>query len=202
MQTSFAGELGVKRHRNDVALPDGHRMAVDGGEHLDVGACPGDPWGADEDCVDGGPGDALQLEVGLEGTQLAPERVALRDDVEHPEMVAVEHDHPGTRAEHRSPRLDEVEQRPGQPLAFDAERHHGRLAAGDDHRVEPLKVGGDTDLARVGAERAKDLRVRLEVALEREDAHALSHLHRSGHGWPTSRETPAAARPEASRSPG
>ena len=47
---------------------------------------------------------ARALEVGLEAADLAPERVALGADVHHAEVLAVEHDQPGARAEHRHAR--------------------------------------------------------------------------------------------------
>src|SRR5918912_288433 len=80
--------------------------------------------------VDGRALDAGEVQVGLEGVQLAAERVALRDDVHQPEVLAVEHDEPGARAEDRPPARVELAQRLRQPLALDAERHRGRLAAG------------------------------------------------------------------------
>ena len=50
------------------------------------------------------------------------------------------------------------------------ERHRRRLAAGDDQPVEALEVGGHAHLAHLGAERRAACGVRLEVALEGEDA--------------------------------
>ena len=86
---------------------------------------------------------------------LAPEGVALGAHVEHAEVVAVEHDHPGAGAEHRLAARDEVAQRLGQALALDAERHRRGLAARDDEAVEPLEVLGRADRARLGAQLAR-----------------------------------------------
>src|SRR6185437_14238343 len=47
------GQLRMERGDEDAALPREHRMAVDLGEHLDVGACVLDPRRADEDGAHG-----------------------------------------------------------------------------------------------------------------------------------------------------
>ena len=52
-------------------------MPVDRGQHLDLGAVLGHPRGADEHGVHRAARDPVEVEVGLEGAQLAPERVAL-----------------------------------------------------------------------------------------------------------------------------
>src|SRR6185312_167333 len=103
-------------------------------------------------------------------SHLAPERVALRAHVHHAEMVAVEHDQPGAGAEHGASRRREGAQRLGEALALDAEGHGRGLPAGDDETVDPAQVGDDADLARVGAEPAEHALMRLEAALESEDA--------------------------------
>ena len=118
----------------------------------------------------GRPVDAGDPQVRLEGADLAAEGVAAALDVEHAEVLAVEHDHARAGAEHRRAGARELAQRLGEPLALDPERHRRRLAAGDDQAVEPVEVGGHAHLAHVGAEAAQHLAVRLEVALERQDA--------------------------------
>ena len=50
------------------------------------------------------------------------------------------------------PAAASVAQRLGQPLALDAQRHRGRLAAGDHEPVEPLQVGRHAHLAHLGAQ--------------------------------------------------
>ena len=54
-------------------------------------------------------------------------------------------------------------------LALHAERHGGGLAAGDHQAVEALKLLARAHRPRLGAELAKHVHVRLEVALEGED---------------------------------
>ena len=98
MQPRVVGQLRVERGDEEPALAREHRPAVDLGEHLDVRADLLDPRRADEDrpqrLVLAG-----HLEVGLERRDLASEGVAPHRDVDQPEVVAVEHDHPGARAE-------------------------------------------------------------------------------------------------------
>jgi hypothetical protein len=69
--------------------------------------------------------------------QLAAEGVAPGHDVQHAEVIAVEHDHAGARAEHRRPAPGQVAQGFGQALALESQRHHGGLTAGDDQRIQP-----------------------------------------------------------------
>src|SRR4051794_11144084 len=180
VDAAVVGELGVEGDREQRALAGGDRVAVDGGEHLDRRPVLRDPRRADEHGADGRALDPGELEVGLEGVQLAAERVALGDDVHEPEMLAVEHDQPGARAEDRPALGVEVAQRVGQPLARDAERHRRRLAARHDETVEAVEVGRGADLADVGAELAQGLRVRGEAALQREHADERPVVRRRG----------------------
>ncbi len=138
MQPSLARQLGVEGDGHDAALPNGHGVAINAGQNLDIGAVIGNPGGADEDSVNGSPGHALEVEVSLERTELAAERVALGAYVEHPEVATVEHDHSGTRSEDRLARADELAQRIAESLALDPEAHHRRFAPGDDKRVESV----------------------------------------------------------------
>ncbi len=77
---------------------------------------------------------------------------------------------PGTGAENRRAGGRQRAQRLTQTLTLDPQCHHGRFAARKHERVEPLQVGRDAHLARDRTERAQDVRVSLEVALQCEDA--------------------------------
>ena len=101
MQAGLPRDLRVERDHEQVALADRHRVAVDGGEHLDVVAADLDPRRADEHGAHGLAGHAGDPQVGLEGADLAAERVAPALDVHHAEVRAVEHDHPRAGPEHR-----------------------------------------------------------------------------------------------------
>lgn len=177
MQARLPSELGVKGERQHVALTDRDRVPVDLGEDLDVGTAIGDPRRPDEDGADRISFDPGNLEFGLEGPQLPSERVTLRRDVEDPEVAAVEHDQARARAEHGDPAGDRLAERVGQAIALDPEAHHGRFAAREHERVEALELVGGPHLAHGGAQSLEDLRVRLEPALDREDADDRSRVH-------------------------
>ena len=76
VQALLAGELGVKRDRDHVALADRDRMAVDRRRAPRRRRRARRPRGADEHGVDRAAVHAGDVEVGLERAQLAPERVA------------------------------------------------------------------------------------------------------------------------------
>src|SRR6185312_13070566 len=119
VQPGVRAELGVERDDGEPALAGGDGMAVDAREDLDARAVLLDPRRADEHRA-----DRLALEVGeaqllLEGVHLAAERVAPRDDVHDPEVLAVEHDEPGAGAEHRGAGRGELAQRVREALALD-----------------------------------------------------------------------------------
>src|SRR5262249_5894056 len=116
MEAGLALDLGMERDRHHVALPDGHRMPLDAGQHLDGRAVLRDPRGADEDGMYRPPGEPLDLQLGLERAQLSPEGVAFRHDVEHSEMIPVQHDQAGAGTEHRVAGAGEAAQRLSQPL--------------------------------------------------------------------------------------
>jgi hypothetical protein len=82
-------------------------------------------------------------------------------------MLGVADDHPGAGAEDRAPGLVVGSQRRLQAGRLDALGDGRALAAGNDQAVEPLEAGGGADLADLGAERAQDAAVGLEVALDR-----------------------------------
>src|SRR4051812_23415595 len=98
MQARVVGQLRVERGDEEPALARQHRAAVDLGEHLDAGADLLHPRRTDEDR---GQRRRLagDLELRLERRHLAPERVAPHGQVDEAEVLAVEHDHPGARAE-------------------------------------------------------------------------------------------------------
>ena len=177
MQAVVVAELGVKGDRQQGALAGGDRLAVDGGEDLDAGAVLGDPRRADEDRAHGAALHVGEPQVLLEGVQLAPERVALGDDVHEPQVVAVEQDEPRAGAEDRLAGGVERAQRLDQALALDAEGHGRRLAAGHDEPVEAFEVARRANLAHLGAQRAQDAGVRGEAALQGEDADERRRCH-------------------------
>ena len=107
-----------------------------------------------------------QLEVGLERRHLPAEGVPADADVDEPEVVAVEHDHPGAGAEHRLPELAD---RLVEAVEAHQPRERGRLAARDHEPVEPVELLGLAHLDDLRAEPAQHRRVLAEVALHGEN---------------------------------
>ena len=114
------------------------------------------------------------VEIGLEAAHLAAERVPADADVGEAEVVAVEHDHPGARAEDRR---REAAQRLVDAVQAHQPRDRGRLAAGDDQPVEPVELLRQPHLDRLGAEAPQHGRVLAEVPLHGEDADPKRLLH-------------------------
>ena len=133
-------------------------------------------------------GQAVDVQVLLEGVDLPAERVASHRDVQPADRLlpgrAVldpvgQHDHAGARAEggQTTPdglaqRLEEVED----PGELD---HRGRLAAGDDEAVARGELGGTAYGHGVGTQRAEGGEVLTHVALQGEDADDGIHERRS-----------------------
>ncbi len=148
-------------------------MPVDLGENLDAGAGILDPRRADEDRAHRLVA-VTDVQVRLERLDLPPERVPLDAEVAEPEVVAIEDDHPGARAEDR--RLE----RPQclvEPVEAHQPRDRGRLAARQDQPVEPLELLGQAHLDRLRAEAAEHRRVLAEVALYGEHADPKRLVH-------------------------
>ena len=132
------------------------------------------------------------VEIRLEAVHLPAPRVALDLEVDEPEVVPVEDDHPGARPEDRAVELTErlVEAvEPHQP------HERRRLAAGDHEPVEPVELLGLAHLDDVRAKAAQHRRVLAEVSLHGEDA----DLH--GEIVVAAKRAPAAPRRRASHMP-
>ena len=103
----------------------------------------------------------------LEARHLAAERVPLHLDVDQPEPLAVEHDHPGAGAEDRG--LEGAD-RVVEPVQPHQARHRRRLAARDDQPVEPLELLRQAHLDDLGPEPAQHRDVLAERSLQGQDA--------------------------------
>ena len=117
------------------------------------------------------PDEGLVLSVdpklGLEARDLPAECVSFDDEVDQPEPLAVEHDHPRTRAEDR--------RREGadglvEPVEAHQTQHRRRLAARDHQAVEVVQVLRQPHLERLDAESAQHRGVLAERTLECEHA--------------------------------
>src|SRR6266516_1312396 len=187
VDASIVGQLRMEGSDEQPSLARQHRMAVDLREHLDVGSRLLEPRRPDEDSFERLVA-VTDVEIRLEAAHLAAERVAPRPVVAEAEVVAVEDDHPGARAEDRAAepahRLVEAVQ-PHEP----ADR--GRLPARDDQAVEPRQLLGEPDLGRLRAESPQDGGVLAEVPLQGENADPERLLHASM----VTRATRASGRP-------
>ena len=100
VDAGLARDLRVEGDHEHVVLAGGDGMPVDLGEDLDRVAVLGQPRRADEHRAHRRAVDPRDVEVLLERADLAAERVAHAQRVHAAEVLAVEHDHPGARAEH------------------------------------------------------------------------------------------------------
>jgi hypothetical protein len=101
MDARIFRQLGMERSGEEAPLTHEHRLAVVLGQHLHVWADFAHARCADEDTAQR-PLVVYEPEIGLEACDLPPVRVALDLDVDQPEVVAIQNDHPGTRSEHGS----------------------------------------------------------------------------------------------------
>jgi len=170
MQAIVAAQLGVEGDCCDAALTSGDWMALDLREDLHLGSVLGNPRGADEHTSQRPTLDSLHLQIGLKAAQLTPEGVALGKHVHDAQVLAVEHDQTSTRAENGHTTRSQLPQGCGQALALHSERHRGGLPTGDHETVQAIDVGGHTYLSHVCAQSRKHARMRLEIALQGEDA--------------------------------
>src|SRR5205823_3581668 len=99
VQPRVVVQLRMEGGDEEAPLAREHRAAVDLGEHLHPGPDLLDPRCTDEHGADRlvEPGDR---QIGFERRDLAAECVAPDGEVDEPEVITVEHDHPRTRTEH------------------------------------------------------------------------------------------------------
>ena len=153
-------------------------MPVDGGQHLDALADPFNNRCPDEHSVKG-PVQARDVQVGLEGVDLAA--VAVATDVEvngsqgHLILAAVEdpggqQDHAGTGAQYRQTIGQALPDGVGQPRPF--EQHGGGrgLTAWNDEGVDAGQRLGGADLDRGGPQPGEDRSMAGERPLQGQDA--------------------------------
>ena len=136
MHARVVRQLRMERRDEEAAVAHEHRLAVALREHLDVRPDVPHARRADEDAAQRLV-VARQREIGLEARDLTAVRVPVDDEVDEPEMLAVEHDHPRAGAEDR---LLEAAHRLVEPVQAHQPHERRRLAAGDHEPVEPVRA--------------------------------------------------------------
>jgi hypothetical protein len=167
MQGQVTPQLGVEGDREDVPVANRDGVAIHLSEHLHAFPDLLHPWSPDKYGIERG---ALEREFGLEGRQLATERVATHLDVEYTEMIPVQHDHSRTGAKDRLAAPDEVDERLTKPLTLHPESNSRGLAAWNDQGFDALEIIRRADLTDFDVKASETLRVRLEAALKGQNA--------------------------------
>jgi hypothetical protein len=155
-------KLGMEGSDQEAALPEEHGLPVELREDIHAGAGGDHARCADEDAAQGSV-LAGQVEVGLEAEDLPAVRIARDLDVDEPEVVAVEHDQAGARAENR---LLEASDRFLEAVEAHQAHERRRLAPRDDEPVEPRELLRLAHLDRLRTEPSQHRRVLAEVPLQ------------------------------------
>ena len=176
----------MKRRGQQRTLAHDHGLPVGGGEHLDIRPGLLDPRSPDEDRVHRPARHPGDIEVALEGVDLAAEGVTADGDVEAPDerltRVAVqdgarEQDHPCARAVHGQPPAHDGTQRLQQAEHAQQPPDGGRLAARKDEPVQPVELGGAAHDQTLGAGVRERLQVLPNVTLQGQHTHAGPAVH-------------------------
>ena len=147
MQARIVGQLRVEGAGEHAAFADRHRVPVVGGEHLHLRAVALDPGRPDEDGAQRLVADSLDLQIGLEALQLAPEGVAGRRRVDQAQVRVVADDHPGAGAENGPAPLAVRPDRGSEVRRLDPHRDRRALAArGSQARPSPSRSAGTLHL--------------------------------------------------------
>src|SRR5918995_2340222 len=176
VDAAVVGELRVERDREDRSVPDRDRMTVDLGEDLHLRPVLFHPWSPDEDRSQGLLPQALDRQILLETLELAAEGVAAAGVVGERQVVAVADDHPRAAAQNRPARLGVRANRSVEAVALEAHRDRGGLPAGNHQAVEIGELFRGPDLGCLRSQGLQRPSVRLEVALDGEDANAKAAL--------------------------
>jgi hypothetical protein len=157
----------MKGDGENVPLAHRNGMPVDLRQHLHVVPDVLHPRRPDEHRVQC---HAVEVEPSLERRKLTTERVTPDTDVEHTQVLPVQHDHPCAGAQDRLAALRELHERLRQTLAFHPEPDRRGFAPRDHEGIEALKVDRGANLANVGAQLCERLGVSGKAALKCEDA--------------------------------
>ena len=148
MHAPVIGQLRVERGRQHATLAHGNRVAVRvAGEDFDVRPDVVDDWSPDETpCSGSSPSDGTSRSASKLSSWAAV-AVAPHSHVQHPEDgrfpvgdSAGEQDQARAGAEHRGPSAGHGRHRLAQAVLVQEPAHGGRLAPGQDQRVEVNQV--------------------------------------------------------------
>src|SRR4051794_6409000 len=164
--------------------------------------------------------EALDLEVRFEGVDLPPEPVALDQGVHQAEKRLARprrrrrrEDHPRARAPDRTTLVEEAPDAVEEPRGDHHLPYRRGLATGDDDPGQTFQILDGPDLDRLDAQAMQDLRLLLEVSLQREHPAPLGGVfvaHRpvsvavTSHGSraaPLPQDPPSPYRPSPRRDP-
>ena len=172
----IAGQFGMKRNSQDVALPDHDRVLVHRCQHIDVSSRLGNTGCTNED----GPEGAVQpinVEVGLKRLILTAECVPFDDGIQNPELwlgaigdTGGEENHAGTGAEGRQPICDRLPQRLDEPVNGGQFPDCGRFTSGNDQGIDTFEILGTPNRFPTSTNRDDGVGVLTHVALEGEYA--------------------------------
>src|SRR5262245_33338474 len=166
-------QLRVEGREQQAAVADENGLLAELADDLHVRPEGTNARRADEDAVKR---DLVadQRDVRLEAPDLASVCIAVDLEVGEPEMVAVEHDHPGARPE--DGRL-EAPDRVVEAVQLGELDDRRRLSARDSQAVEPGQVRGLAHLDRFRAEALERAHVLPERPLQREHTDPERRLH-------------------------
>jgi len=128
----------MERRRDDAAVAHEHRLAFVLGENFHVPSGHTHARGTDEDAAQRS-AFAGERKISLEARDLAAVGVSIHLDVDEPEMVAIEHDHAGTRPQDRT--LERAD-RLVEPIQAHEAHKRRRLTAGTTSPSDPASCSG------------------------------------------------------------
>ena len=194
MESGVTRHLGVERCSQQVALLDRHHAPV-------RKRCEGDDAlphlldhrRTDKDRMHRGLADGWDVQIGLKGVQLRPERISSHRDVEAAETLLAdngiehtvgEHDQPGAGAIGRKAAADRALQRLRETEDAGELIHDARFAARDNETAHLGELFRTANRASIRSQRLENRDVLAEITLKRKDTdyrgRATSHVLQGG----------------------
>src|SRR5712692_396957 len=185
----------MERRSDDAAVADEHRLALMLGKNFHVPSSHTHARRADEDAAQRS-AFAGERKISLEARDLAAVGIPVDFHVDEAEMLAIEHDHPGTGTQDRAIERADCLVQTVEPHQTHERR---RLTAGNDKPVQLLQLLGLPHLDRSDPEPPQHRQVFAKVALDGEDTDAWAHyqprVSSSSSGARAAAESPLIASP-------